>query len=98
VARIGAEETRRQIAVATSQAYLAIIAQRRQVEVNERARANAQAHLDYAHTRLEAGAGSRLNEIRAAQEVATSGSTTRSAMCWTPMRSPRRSPGRTRWW
>ncbi len=71
VARIGAEETRRQIAIATSEAYLRIIALKREVEVNELARANAQAHLDYAHTRLEAGAGSRLNEIRAAQELET---------------------------
>ena len=71
VARIGAEETRRQIAIATSEAYLRITALKREVEVNELARANAQAHLDYAHTRLEAGAGSRLNEIRAAQELET---------------------------
>ena len=29
------------------------------------------AHLDYARRRLEAGAGTRLNELRAGQEVAS---------------------------
>lgn len=72
VAQYGAEEVRRQIAVATAGAYLAVIAQKRQVEVNQRARESAQAHLDYARARLEGGVGSKLNELRAAQEVATS--------------------------
>jgi outer membrane protein TolC len=72
VAEIGTGEVRRQVAIATASAFLAVIAQKRQVEVNERARETAQAHLDFARARLEAGAGSRLNELRAAQEVATS--------------------------
>jgi outer membrane protein TolC len=71
VARVAADEARRQVALAVAQAYLVVIAQRRQVEVNLRALENARAHLDYASTRLRAGAGSRLNELRAAQEVAT---------------------------
>ena len=71
VARIGAEETRRQIALAVSQAYLAVFAQRRQVSVNTRALENGRAHLSYASARLQAGAGSRLNELRAAQEAST---------------------------
>jgi outer membrane protein TolC len=71
VARLGVAETRRQIALATGQAYLAVIAQQRQVDVNLRARENATAHLEYARTLLKGGAGSRLNELRAAQEVAT---------------------------
>lgn len=72
VAQHSADEVRRQVAVATAGAYLAIIAQRRQVEVNERAKETAQAHLEYAQARLEGGVGSKLNELRAAQEVATS--------------------------
>ena len=64
-------EERTNIAVATAQAYLAIIAQKRQVEVSMRARETSMAHLDYARRRLEAGAGTRLNELRAGQEVAT---------------------------
>jgi len=71
VAELSASDVRKQIAVATAQAYLAVIAAQRQVEVNLLARDNAQAHLDYARARLEAGVGSRLNELRAAQEVAT---------------------------
>jgi outer membrane protein len=71
VARRGVDETRRQVALATAQAYLAVIAEQRQVEVNERARENATAHVEYARARLEGGVGSRLNELRASQELAT---------------------------
>lgn len=69
VARRSVTEVRQQIAVATAQTYLAVIAARRQVEVGERALENAQEHLDYAERRLEGGAGSRLNRLRAAQAV-----------------------------
>ncbi len=71
VARLGADETRRQIAIATAQAYLEVIALQRQVGVNQLARENALAHVDYARARLEGGVGSKLNELRAAQELAT---------------------------
>jgi outer membrane protein TolC len=69
ISRLGVTETRRQIAIATAQAYLGVISQQRQVEVNTRARENAIAHVDYARARLQGGAGSRLNELRAAQEL-----------------------------
>jgi outer membrane protein len=71
VARLGVTETRRQIGLATGQAYLAVIAQQRLVDVNLRARENAQAHVEYARARFEGGAGSRLNELRASQELAS---------------------------
>ena len=71
VARLSVTETRRQVALATAQAYLEVIAQQRQVEVNMRARENATAHVDYARARLQGGLGSRLNELRASQELAT---------------------------
>jgi outer membrane protein TolC len=71
VANLSTADVRTNIAVATGQAYLAIIAAKRQVEVSLRARETALAHLDYARRRLEAGAGTRLNELRAAQEVST---------------------------
>jgi outer membrane protein TolC len=71
IARLSVTETRRQIAIATAQAYLAVITLQRQVEVSGLARENAVAHVDYARTRLQAGAGSRLNELRAAQELET---------------------------
>jgi outer membrane protein TolC len=71
VAELSTADVRQQIALATAQAYLSVIAQRRQLEVNARARETALAHLEYARRRLAAGAGTRLNELRAAQEVAT---------------------------
>ncbi|MCA1585331.1 MAG: TolC family protein [Acidobacteria bacterium] len=71
IARIGADETRRQIAIATAQAYLEIIAQQRQVEVRLRAVETARALLDYARARLEGGVGSKLNELRSSQELST---------------------------
>jgi outer membrane protein TolC len=60
-------ETRRQIALATAEAYLAVIAAERLVDVDQRALDAARAHLDYAQKRLEGGVGSRLNQVRAAQ-------------------------------
>ena len=64
-------DVRTDIAVSTAQAYLAIIALKREVEVTQRAHETSLAHLDYARRRLEAGAGTRVNELRAGQEVAT---------------------------
>ena len=69
VAKASTTDVQRQIAVATAQAYLAVIAQKRQLDVVDRALANANAHLDYARKRLQSGAGTRLNELRAQQEV-----------------------------
>src|SRR5688572_29237284 len=71
IANLSTAEVRTDIAVATAQTYLAIIAQKRLVEVSLRARETSMAHLDYARRRLEAGAGTRLNELRAGQEVAS---------------------------
>ena len=65
------DEARRQIAVATGQAYLTIITERRVLELNERALENARAHYEYANQRFEGGLGSRLNAIRAEQEMST---------------------------
>jgi outer membrane protein TolC len=64
-----AADARTQIASATGRAYLAVIAAHRQIDVNERALESSRAHLDYATKRLEGGAGSRLNQMRAAREV-----------------------------
>jgi outer membrane protein TolC len=69
VASASADEVRQQIAVAAAQTYLAVISARRQVEVSVRALESARAHLDYATKRFEGGAGSRLNQLRAAQVV-----------------------------
>jgi outer membrane protein TolC len=71
VSTLASADTRRQIAVATAETYLNVIAARRQVEVDMRALETARTHLDYATRRLEGGAGSRLNQLRAAQEVSS---------------------------
>jgi outer membrane protein TolC len=62
-------QARQAVAVTAAQAYLAVIANRRQVEVAQRAVRAAQDHLDYADKRLQGGAGSLLNQLRAAQSV-----------------------------
>jgi len=69
VAQIGAAEVQRQTAVATAEAYLAIIARRRVIDANVRARDVAQAHLDIATSLERLGNGTRVNRLRAAQEV-----------------------------
>ncbi|OFW03644.1 MAG: hypothetical protein A3I61_01685 [Acidobacteria bacterium RIFCSPLOWO2_02_FULL_68_18] len=71
VSQRGLDEARRQVAVAAAQAYLAVMTERRVLELNERARDNARAHYDYANQRLQGGLGSRLNAVRAEQEVSS---------------------------
>ncbi|MET0340578.1 MAG: TolC family protein [Polyangiales bacterium] len=72
VARRAAEEVRRQLALATARAYLTVVAQQRVIDVNERARANAEAHYQHAHARFEGGIGNELDDVRAGQELADS--------------------------
>ncbi|MEO8484630.1 MAG: TolC family protein [Acidobacteriota bacterium] len=69
VATATSVQAKQGVAIAAAEAYLAVIAGRRQVEVANRAVETAQAHLDYADRRLQGGAGSRLNQLRAAQAV-----------------------------
>jgi outer membrane protein TolC len=71
VSERGADEARRQIAIATANAYLTIIAQEQVLELNERARENARAHFEFANQRFQGGIGSRLNAVRAEQEVSS---------------------------
>jgi outer membrane protein TolC len=71
IARVSAEETRRLVTRSAAQSYLAVIAARRQREIAVRNRDTAQALADYAGARLEAGKGSRLNQVRSLQELAT---------------------------
>jgi outer membrane protein TolC len=69
VAEASVEDVKRQIAVATAQAYLLVIAAHRVVESQVRARDTAQAFYDYAAQRLQAGAGSRLTALQAQQTL-----------------------------
>ena len=62
-------EARRAAAIAAADAYLVVIAQRRVLELNERARDNARAHYEFARQRYDGGIGSRLNAVRAQQEL-----------------------------
>ncbi len=71
IARISAVEARREVALTAAQAYLAVLAVQHQREIALRNRDTARALADYARTRLEAGQGSRLNHVRAAQELAS---------------------------
>jgi outer membrane protein TolC len=69
VATATSAQAKQRVAIAAAQAYLTVIATRRQVQVAQRAVETAQAHLDYADRRFQGGAGSRLNQLRAAQAV-----------------------------
>jgi outer membrane protein len=69
VAQQNEKDVRRQIAVAAGQAYLAIIARRRVLDLNTRSRDNSRAHFEFANQRFQGGIGSRLNAVRAEQEV-----------------------------
>ncbi len=71
VARVQTDEVRQQVAIAAAQTFLAIVAQKRQVDVAARSLESSRAHLQYASSRLSAGAGTRLNELRANQSVSS---------------------------
>jgi outer membrane protein TolC len=71
VAKLSAEDARRQVAVLTARLYLGVMAQHRLVQIDIQARDAAKAHLDDAHARYEVGSGNRLDEVRAGQELAT---------------------------
>ena len=71
IARLSVTDARRQIAVATASAYLAVIAQKRQVDVIMTAIETARGQLDYNTKRREGGVGSRLNELRSSQVLSS---------------------------
>jgi outer membrane protein TolC len=53
-----------------ARAYLLIISQKRQVDINARSVATDRSHYDYTHTRFAGGVGNRVDEVRAAQQLA----------------------------
>ena len=71
IARISAEEVRRQVGLLAAESYLAVVASEHQREIAARNRDTAHALEEYARARLEAGQGSRLNHVRASQQRAT---------------------------
>jgi hypothetical protein len=68
VAELDVADVKRQVAFATADAYLAILASRRVVESNTLARDTAKAHFDLATELEQGGTGSRLNALRAQQQ------------------------------
>lgn len=70
VAKATSEDMARTIAVSTARAYLTVLAQHRVVESSTHARGTAKAHLDFAQGRLNAGIGNKIDEVRAAQQLA----------------------------
>jgi outer membrane protein TolC len=71
VARLAANEVKRELAATVARTYLSILAQHRVIEVSQRARTTALAHHAFAHQRFAGGYGNRVDEVRAAEEVAT---------------------------
>ncbi len=71
VSRYNVADIRRVVATNTAQTYIALIARKRQVEVNLLARDTAVAQLDYAKRRLEGGLGNKVDAARAAQTLET---------------------------
>jgi outer membrane protein TolC len=71
VAELTVADTKRQMAMATADAFLTIVAQRRIVNTNVRARDVAKAHFDLATELERRGTGSRLNALRAEQQFST---------------------------
>jgi outer membrane protein TolC len=71
IAESSAADVRRLVAQAAGNAYLAVIAQRLQLNSNDTAIANAKAHATYAHTRLLGGIGRSIDDVRAQQDLAT---------------------------
>ncbi|MGO9066624.1 MAG: TolC family protein [Myxococcaceae bacterium] len=69
VARYNSADVRRVIATNTAKTYIALIAQKRQVEVNVLSRDTAVAQLDYAKKRLAGGLGNKVDAARAAQTL-----------------------------
>jgi outer membrane protein TolC len=68
--KASSEDTRRSLAVAVARAYLAIVSQKRQVDINARAVATDRSHFEFTHTRFAGGVGNRVDEVRAAQQLA----------------------------
>ncbi|PTL75202.1 TolC family protein [Vitiosangium sp. GDMCC 1.1324] len=69
VARTGEADARRQVAVVTAQAYLAVVLQKRLLQTNLQARDTARNHLEFAKARRQQGLGNRLDEVRAEREL-----------------------------
>ncbi len=68
--KANAEDARRQTAVNAARVWLSVLGQRRVVQAQQRGVEVSHAHLTYAQDRRRGGVGNRLDELRAAQELA----------------------------
>jgi outer membrane protein len=68
--KASSEDIRRTLATSVARAYLLIISQKRLVDINARSVATDRSHYDYTHTRFAGGVGNRVDEVRAAQQLA----------------------------
>jgi outer membrane protein len=73
------DDVRRQVAVAAARAWLSTLAARRVVDAATSASEAARAHLEFASERLKGGVGTRIDELRAAQEYSASAAQLESA-------------------
>lgn len=71
IAEANSDDIHRQIATAVGRTYLTVLLSHRELEVAARARDNARAHYEYAHTRLATGLGNGVDDARAEQELRT---------------------------
>lgn len=69
VAKATATDVARSVAITTARSYLTVIAARRVVDSQTRAQKTAQAHFDFAESRLNAGIGNKIDDVRANQQL-----------------------------
>jgi outer membrane protein TolC len=72
VARAAEADVRRTVVLTAARAYLAILAQKRVIDVSRSAREIAKARFEFARARRSGGIGNALEELRAEQQLATS--------------------------
>ena len=70
ISKASSDDIRRTLATSVARAYLLIISQKRLVDINARSVATDRSHFDYTHTRFAGGVGTRVDEVRAAQQLA----------------------------
>lgn len=70
VAKASSADVARAVAITAARAYLTVLAQHRVVESSARSRDTAKAHVEFAKGRLAAGIGNKIDEVRAAQQLA----------------------------
>ncbi len=71
VARASLQDAQRGVTLLAARAYLAILAQKRAVDVSRRAVATAAAHFEFARARRAGGVGNALDEARSDQQLAS---------------------------